>query len=213
MNASFDESMEQEGIEGSFSDSESNQVGVSLADLHLNERWGADDNDLRLFKALGRFFAGEAGARANVFPGFVKSTEPYRALISRGTIGDGNKAKTLLAVIMELDKVEQLSAAQFIGSLVDNADPGLEVVKMIIVPMLVEDLAIYACWQGYMLPASIENERVPAKKKQLIMDYTKNWILTKLGEDPYMTHYVERIEEETLTNLMQDTMYLGEKES
>ena len=206
----FEDGMDDGGMDDNSSSFDGAKSGVAISDLRLNERWGADDNDLRLIKALGRYFSGEAGSRAHAFPGFVKGTEPYRALVSRGMVGDGRKAKTLLAIIMELDKVERLSSAQYIGTLADNTDPGLEVIKTIIVPMLVEDLAIYAGWVGYILPDSVMYELDLAKKKSGIMNYTKNWILEQIAADVYMATYLEKIEDEALGDITGQVISLGD---
>lgn len=175
---------------------------VTLDDLRLNEIWGATDDDLRVIKAFGKFLSGEAGYRAETFPGFLRGTEPYQAIIHRGTLGDGRGAKTLLAVIMEMDHIQKLSGnSEFIGSLGDGYDLGLHIFRRIAVPMLVPDLGIYAGWTGYQLPEEVEKERKHRKKESGIMEYTKNWIMDKLVNDYQMSHLVDKIEDQTLEDI------------
>jgi len=175
---------------------------LSLGDLKLNEKWGADDNDLRVFRLLGKFLSGEAGYRVQTFPGFVRGCEQYRAVVQRGSIGNGLKAKTLLAVIMELEHVERLTPSQYVGSMAESKELGLEVLKTLVVPLLVEDLSRYAGWSGYEVPAFVENEHDHEKRKTLLMQYTKDWIMMNLAEDPHMMHYVQAIEDNALAELM-----------
>jgi hypothetical protein len=176
---------------------------ITLDDLNLKEIWKADDNDLRVIRGLGKFLSGEAGYRAETFPDFLKGTEPYQAVIRRGTGGDGLNAKTLLAIIMELEHVQKLgNVAEHTGSLADGKDTGLNVLRRIVVPILVPDLGVYAGWKGYQLSNEIANENDCEKKEKKIMEYTRIWVMDKLADDGQMSYLVQALEDRTAQSSM-----------
>jgi hypothetical protein len=182
---------------------------VTLDDLRLNEIWGATDGDLRVIKAFGEFLEGEAGYRAETFPSFLTGTEPYKAIIHRGTLGDGLGAKTLLAVIMEMDHIQRLNGfSEHTGSLVDGYDSGLHVFRRIAVPILVPDLGVYAGWTGYKLPEKVEQEKGHRKKESGVMRYTRDWIMDKLANDSQMSHLVESAETTAMKESIDTTKVL-----
>lgn len=172
-----------------------------LSDINLSERWGADSRDIGVIRSLVKYLSGGDGSRLENQPAGIKGKEQYRNLITRGTNGDGRVAKTLLAIIMELRDVKELDGTnEHIGSLVQE-DGGLELMKRLVVPLLVEDLAIYAGWTGYTIPRKVQMEVNPTKKREGVMNYTADWIMEKMSKDYDMKHRVEAIENAELRDM------------
>jgi len=170
---------------------ENQRVG-DLRDLFREGRFGVSDEDIRLFLALGDYCSrGENASRITNFPGYFSLTPEYRAIMARGSRENGDKSKSLLAIIAHLDEIERLKQSHSVGSLVDGIDHSLEIIKQYITPDLVEALAKSAGWQGY-------NPMDPAQRN---FEYIKEWIHIKMEDDPSMAHFVAEEENDILEEL------------
>ena len=173
------------------------QAGKSLEDLALSERWGADDEALRLFKKLCKEFGGKESDAYFQFPGSFRGTELHKAIMQKAS--SSVAAKTLLAIVMELQHVDRIGPTTGMGGLAE-VDHAIELIRGIAAPILTEDLSVYAGWKGYHVPAEFELEPDYVKRSNKVMKYTADWIFEKLADDPDMQHYVEVIVRNEMMN-------------
>jgi hypothetical protein len=167
----------------------------------LTDKWGADGTDFRLIENLARYLSSDKGNdKTQRFPGSVCDTAEYKDIMKRGDYEDGRKAKTLLAIISEFGELEGLTSSQGMGSL-SGGDLGLSTMIEYVIPILVPALAVKTGYTGYSLPENIEKIKNHEQKLKGITEYTTNWIIDKMGDDPEVSHLVERQEDDLLLEM------------
>jgi hypothetical protein len=173
---------------------------------HLTEKRGATSEDIRLFKVLGKYLSGTEGERIRTFPSYIRETKIWREIIQRASYGNGEKAKTLLAIISKLYEVTRITHSEYTGSMAEGKDLSLEVIKNSVFPELVPALFQYAGWKWPDFDKRLIMEEDPERKAEGYKEHITRTIEERLGADSQTAYHIEGQEDDIVRQMQSDAL-------